>query len=88
MESTSKLDLTIDQISYNKSSKILSINVFNSMFVGHYKKSVKIGALLDDIYASLGKTELQRNNLCFLDANNLPISENSKLKDLDLKAKK
>jgi len=82
MESSETIN--IDQISYNKSSKVLTISVFNFTFVGNYKKSVRIGALLDDIYASLGKTELQRENFCLLDANNLRISETSKLKNLNL----
>ena len=76
--------INVDQISYNKSSKILTINISNFTFVGNYKKSVKIGTLLDDIHTSLGKTELQRENFCLLDANNLRISETSKIKNLNL----
>jgi len=74
--------ININQISYDKSSKLLTINVFDFTFVGNYKKSVRISELLDDLYTSLGKTELQRENFCVLDANNLRISESSKIKNL------
>ncbi|MFX1257322.1 MAG: hypothetical protein ACFFAN_05660 [Promethearchaeota archaeon] len=85
LQTISKIEIAINKILYDKSSKIFSVEIFGFNFVGHYKKSVNINTILNDIYASLGDTKLQRNDICILGANNLPISEKTKLKDLNLK---
>ena len=88
LKTVSKLEISTNKILYDKSSKILSAEIFGFIFVGHYKKSVKISKVLDDIYASLKDIKFEREDLCFLDESNLPISETIKLKNLLLKKTK
>ena len=83
----SRLEIPMDKVFYSKKSKILSVGIFGFVFVGHYKKSVKVSEILDDIYASLKEIKFERGSICFLDNNNLPISEKKKLKNLSLKEK-
>lgn len=83
----SKLEIPIDKVFYSKKSKILSVDLIGFVFVGHYKKSAKVSEILDDIFASLKEIKFSRIDLCFLDYNNLPISEKKKLKNLRLKEK-
>ncbi len=85
LKTVSKLEIPTNQILYDKSSKIFSVEIFGFIFVGHYKKSIKISKVLDDIYASLKEIKFERENLCFLDEYNLPVSETVKLKNLLLK---
>ena len=82
MELESRLEIKIDKVLYNKKSKIFSVDIFGFVFVGHYNNSTKIGEILDDIYASLKEIKIEREDLCFLDTNNLQISEKKKLKNL------
>ncbi|MFW9899631.1 MAG: hypothetical protein ACFFDO_10280 [Candidatus Thorarchaeota archaeon] len=83
----SRLEIKIDKILYNKKSKILAVDIFDFVFVGHYNNSTKIDVVLDDIYASLKEIKIERVDLCFLDNNNLPIPEKKKIKNLNLKEK-
>jgi len=83
----SRLEIPIDKVLYDKKSKILSVDIFGFVFVGNYKKSAKIGEILDDIYASLKEIKFERSSLCFLDKNNLKISEKKKLTNLKLEEK-
>ena len=83
----SKLEIPINKVFYSKKSKILSVDLFGFVFVGHYKNSVKVSEILDDIFASLKEIKFDRSSICFLDYNNLPISEKKKLKNLRLKEK-
>ncbi len=83
----SKLEIPIGKVFYSKKSKILSVDLFGFVFVGHYKKSAKVSEILDDIFASLKEIKFERSSICFLDYNNLPISEKKKLTNLRLKEK-
>lgn len=90
LESTqtiSKIEIPVNKIFYSKDSKILSVEILGFTFVGHYKKSTKIGEVLDDIFKSLPDVQITREDICFLDAIHLVIPETTKLKDLKLKVK-
>jgi len=90
LESTqtiSKIEIPVNKIFYSKDSKILSVEILGFTFVGHYKKSTKIGEVLDDIFKSLPDVKITREDICFLDAAHLVIPETTKLKDLKLKLK-
>jgi len=83
----SRLEIPMDKVFYSKKSKILSVDIFGFVFVSHYKKSARVSEILDDIYASLKEIKFERGSICFLDNNNLPISEKKKIKNLSLKEK-
>ncbi|MEE9574045.1 MAG: hypothetical protein V3W20_13405 [Candidatus Neomarinimicrobiota bacterium] len=82
LETISNLEIPIREIRYDKKSKLLSIDILGFAFVGHYKKSTKISEILDDIYSSLEKVRVERNNLCFMYDYNTPVPETKKLKDI------
>ena len=84
----SSLAIPIKKISYNKKSNVFSVKILDFMFVGNYKKSIRISRILDDIYASLTDVQLNREDLYFLDFNNNKIHGNSKLKNVLIKATK
>ena len=87
LETISKLEIPTTNISYNKKSKLLSIDILGFVFAGHYKKSTKLIEILDDIYSSLEKVQFDRINLCFIDVYNNAVPETKKLKDLDFEEK-
>ncbi len=84
----SSLEIPIEKISYNKKSNVFSVKIFDFMFVGNYKKSIRISKILDDIYASLADVQLNRDDLYFLDFNKNKIHGNTKLKNLSILDKK
>lgn len=85
IQNVSKLEIKSDEIIYDKKSKILSVYILDFIFVGYYKKSTKVGKMLDDLYASLKDIILERKNIYILDFKTLnPISELIKLKSLKL----
>jgi len=86
-QTISKLEIPINKIFYNKDSKILSIEVLGFTFIGHYKKSITIGEILDDIFKSLRDIQLERGNIYILDEAHLHVPENTKLKNLKIRAK-
>jgi len=67
----SKLEIPIDKVFYSKKSKILSVDLFGFVFVGHYKKSAKISEILDDIFASLKEIKFDRSSIYLLDYNQM-----------------
>jgi hypothetical protein len=85
----SMLEIPTNKIFYDKKSNVLSIEILNYMFVGIYKKSTKLGKILDDIYASLGDIGISRANIKFIDfITNTVFPETIKLKKLNLLQKK
>ncbi|MFX1340318.1 MAG: hypothetical protein ACFFDK_17040, partial [Promethearchaeota archaeon] len=86
-QTISKLEIPINKIFYNKDSKILSIEVLGFTYIGHYKKSTTIGDILDDIFKSLREIQVERDKIYILDEAHLHIPENTKLKNLKIKAK-
>jgi hypothetical protein len=72
-------------MSYNKKTYVLSIRILDFMFVGIYKKSVRLNIILDDIYASLGETHLNREDVYIIDfVTGVKFVEDRKLKHLKL----
>ncbi len=85
LSNISSLEIPTNKISYNKKTNVLSVEILEFMFVGIYKKSTRISKILDDIYASLGEIQINRNDICFVDFyTNIRISETDKLKHLKL----
>ncbi len=83
------LKIETNKIFYDKKTEILSIYIFDFIFIGNYKKTTKISKILDDIYKSLGDTQLNREDVSFVDfVTFTTISEKTKLKNLNLISKK
>ena len=88
-QNITKMEITTDKISYNKKTNILSANIFDFMFVGTYKKNIRISKVLDDIYASLGDVQFEREDIYILDFDTQnKIHGNTKLKNLNILSKK
>ncbi len=89
LQNISSIEITTNDMSYDKKTNILSVKILDFMFVGIYKKSVRISQVLNDIYASLGDVQFEREDIYFLDANTLnKIHGNTKVKNLKLAGKK
>jgi hypothetical protein len=89
LQTIKKLKIETNKIFYDKKTEILSIYIFDFIFIGNYKKNTKISKILDDIYKSLGDTQLNREDVSFVDfVTFTPISEKTKLKNLNLISKK
>ncbi len=89
LQTLDKLEIETNKIFYDKKSEVLSVYLPSFVFIGNYKKSVRIATILDDIYKSLGETQLARQNVAIVDFVTLqPISEKMKLKQLKLISKK
>jgi len=89
LQTLDKLEIETNKIFYDKKTEVLSVYLPTFVFIGNYKKSVRIKIILDDIYKSLGDTQLTRQNISFVDFVTLqPISEKMKLKQLKLISKK
>lgn len=85
MESTttiSNIIIPIEEISYNKKSKVFIANFLGFTYIAHYKKSVRIREILDEIHESLEKIVVNREDISIVDAFKIIISESLKLKDL------
>ena len=85
MESTttiSNIRIPIEEISYNKKSKLFIANFLGFTYIAHYKKSVRIREILDEIHESLEKIVVNREDISIIDAFKIIISESLKLKDL------
>ena len=67
LKNVSSIEIPTNKVSFDKKTSVLSIEVLDFMFVGIYKKSVKISKILDDLYASLGEIHLERSNIYFID---------------------
>ena len=88
VKSVSILEIYTNKISYNKKTNVFSVEILNFMFVGNYKKSVRVSQILDDIYDSFGDGILERDNIYFLDANTrTKVHGNTKLKNIKAKSK-
>jgi hypothetical protein len=89
LQTIKKLKIETNKIFYDKKTEILSIYIFDFIFIGNYKKTTKISKILDDIYKSLGDTQLNREDVSFVDfVTFTTISEKTKLKNLNLISKK
>jgi len=85
MESTttiSNIIIPIEEISYNKKSKLFIANFLGFTYIAHYKKSVRLKEILDEIHESLEKIVVNREDISIVDAFKIIISESLKLKDL------
>jgi len=83
------LKIETNKIFYDRKTEILSIYIFDFIFIGNYKKNTRISKILDDIYRSLGDTQLNRDDVSFVDfVTFTTITEKTKLKNLNLISKK
>ncbi|NVM17696.1 MAG: hypothetical protein HWN80_08265 [Candidatus Lokiarchaeota archaeon] len=89
LQTIKELKIETNKIFYDKKTQILSVYIYDIVFIGNYKKNAKISKILDDIYKSLGETQLMREDLLFVDfVTQTPINEKTKLKNLKLISKK
>ncbi|MFX0001698.1 MAG: hypothetical protein ACFE88_16425 [Candidatus Hermodarchaeota archaeon] len=89
LKSISILEIPTNKIFYDKKTNVLSVEIIDFMFVGIYKKSTRLSTILDDIFASLGDTQLNRLDVYFMDfVTSTRIPETTKLKHLKLLSKK
>jgi hypothetical protein len=89
LQTINELKIETNKIFYDKKTQILSVYIFDFVFIGNYKKSAKIGKILDDIYKSLGDIQLKRMDISFVDFVTLtPFQEKTNLKNLKLISKK
>lgn len=89
LQAIKELKIETNKIFYDKKTQILSVYIFDFIFIGNYKKNAKIGKILDDIHNSLGDTQLNRTNISIVDFVTLtPILEKTKLQNLKLISKK
>jgi len=89
LQTIKKLKIETNKIFYDKKTEILSIYIFDFIFIGNYKKTTRISKILDDIYRSLRDTQLNREDVSFVDfVTFTTISEKTKLKNLNLISKK
>ena len=89
LQAINELKIETNKIFYDKKTQILSVYILDFIFIGNYKKNAKLGKVLDDIYKSFGDTQLNRENISFVDFVTLtPLLEKTKLKNLNLISKK
>ena len=85
IKTVSSIEIPTNKVSFNKKTNVLSIEVLDFMFVGIYKKSVRISKILDDLYASLGEIQIERSSIYFIDfVTGSIISESDKLNRLKI----
>ncbi|MFX1490543.1 MAG: hypothetical protein ACFFBI_15435, partial [Promethearchaeota archaeon] len=88
LKSLLSLEIPTNRMSYDKKTDVLSIQILDFMFVGTYKKSVRISKILDDIHASLREYQVERNEIYIVDfVTSNKIAETRKLKHLKLSKK-
>ncbi|MFW9945845.1 MAG: hypothetical protein ACFFDX_03345 [Candidatus Odinarchaeota archaeon] len=89
LETINRLEIETNKIFYDKKSELLSIYIFDFVFIGTYKKSTKVSKILDDLHNSFGEVPLTRENIFIVDfVTHISINENVKLKKLKLLPKK
>lgn len=90
LETTDSLEIENNKIFYDKKTEVLSIYIFDFVFIGNYKKSTRLSKILDDLYNSFGEiSRLSRENILIVDfVTHSPIRENTKLKNLKLMSKR
>jgi hypothetical protein len=85
LQTINNLQIPTNNLFYDKKTEVLSIHIFDFVFIGTYKGSTKIGKILDDLYQSIGEVQLKRENISIVDfITSSPLSENTKLKKLKL----
>jgi len=67
LQTTKEVKIETNKIFYDKKTQILSVYVFDIVFIGNYKKNTKINKILDDIYKSFGDIQLKREDLFIVD---------------------
>ncbi|MHA1931829.1 MAG: hypothetical protein ACW96X_04765 [Promethearchaeota archaeon] len=83
LQNVTSIEIPTNKISYNKKTNVLSVEILNFMFVGIYKKSVRVSTILEDIFASLGEVQFDREDVYFLDyTTQNKIHGNTKLKNM------
>ncbi|KKK42638.1 MAG: hypothetical protein Lokiarch_33640 [Candidatus Lokiarchaeum sp. GC14_75] len=83
LNTISVLEIPTNKVQYNKKTKVFSVEIMDFMFVGNYKKSIRVSIILDDMFASLGENQLDRSDIYFLDpTTDTKIHGNTKLKNL------
>jgi hypothetical protein len=89
LQNVTSIEIPTNKISYDKKTNILSVEILDFMFVGIYKKSVRVSKILDDIFASLGEVQFGREDVNFLDlTTQIKVHGNTKLKNLVKRGKK
>ncbi|MHA1986678.1 MAG: hypothetical protein ACW98D_08575 [Promethearchaeota archaeon] len=89
VKNVTSIEIPTNKISYNKKTNIFSVEILDFMFVGIYKKSVRVSKILDDIFTSLGEVQFGREDVYFVDINTQnKIHGNTKLKNLAKLGKK
>jgi len=89
LDTINRLEIETNKIFYDKKSEVLSIYIFDFVFIGNYKKSTKVSKILDDLHNSFGEIPLTREGIFIVDfVTHMPIKENIKLKKLKLLPKK
>jgi hypothetical protein len=89
LQTINKLEIESNKIFYDKKTEVLSIYIFDFVFIGNYKKSTKLSKILDDLYISFGEISLTRENIFVVDfVTHNPIKESIKLKKLNLLSKR
>jgi len=89
LQAINKLEIESNKIFYDKNTEVLSIYIFDFVFIGNYKKSTKLSKILDDLHNSFGEILLTRENISIVDfVTRNPIKESTKLKNLKLLSKR
>ena len=89
LKTISSLEIPTNKVFYDQKTNILSVQIMDFMFVGIYKKSTRLSLILDDIFSSLGDSQLNRVDISFVDfVTNTQIPESTKLKNMKLLSKK
>jgi len=89
LQNVASIEIPTNEVSYDKKTKNLSVKILDFIFVGFYKKSVRVSNILDDIFASLGEVPFGREDIYFLDVTTQnKIHGNTKLKNLIILGKK
>ncbi|MFX1496480.1 MAG: hypothetical protein ACFFBH_03030 [Promethearchaeota archaeon] len=90
LQATDNLEIETNKIFYDKKTEVLSIYIYDFVFIGNYKKSTRLSKVLDDLHNSFGDiSRLSRENIFIVDfVTHSPIKENTKLKNLKLMSKR
>ncbi|MFX0147318.1 MAG: hypothetical protein ACFE8E_06175 [Candidatus Hodarchaeota archaeon] len=89
LQTINKLEIESNKIFYDKKTEVLSIYIFDFVFIGNYKKSTKLRKILDDLHNSFVDVLLTRENVFVVDfVTRIPIKESIKLKKLKLLSKR
>lgn len=85
LQTINNLQIPTNKMFYDEKSEVLSIYIFDFVFIGNYKGSIKISKILDDLYKSFGDIQLKRDSIFIVDfITSSPLPEKTKLKQLKL----